>query len=88
MGPGERQEISWQIERTINDALQNGTVQILVGCQVEGCAESVSFHLDMVRMWKGAPMCEPCYTHDFCDGPECYIQWSELPRVTVLDLKE
>ena len=88
IGVDIRQEIAWSLERIVNHALQNGTVQILVGCQVEACAESVSLYLDMVRMWKGSPICEPCFTEAYCDGSEAYIQWAELPRVTMLDLKE
>ncbi len=83
-----RQEITLAWERIINDALQNGTVQILVSCQLEYCAQEKSLYLDMVRMWMEKPICEDCFAEAYCDGPDCYVQWAELPRVTMLELKE
>ncbi len=68
-----------------------GTITALVGCQVQACAEEVSHHLDMVRMYKGAPMCEECYLdlslpieEDDSDDD----RWFNLPEITLGDLKE
>ena len=37
------------------------TIRALVGCQSGDCASEVSYYLDMVRMFKGQPICEECY---------------------------
>ncbi len=71
-----------------------GTVKALVGCQIEGCAEEVSYHLDMVRMFKGKPICQSCLEdsdHNFITYDEATDQyspdWHELPEVSMEDLR-
>lgn len=68
-------------------------ITALVGCQIDGCAESVSYGLDMVKKYQGQPVCEYCY-----DDPECFddierdedgkpvIAWDDLPDVLLSDL--
>ena len=55
--------------------------QVLVGCQIESCAEETSFHLDMVRVWKDKPICEECYIEATIGT--AWEQWSRehgIPR--------
>lgn len=60
-----------------------GTIQALVSCQNQGCAEEVTYPLDMVRMWRGKPICACCYDHETDDvDPD----WTDLPPVTLADL--
>ncbi len=65
-------------------------IKALVGCQVEGCAEEVSYNLDMVAMFMGVPICETCYQDgDFGerdDDGEPKIDWNDLPPVKLSDL--
>lgn len=58
-------------------------IQALVGCQNLDCAEEVSFPLDMVRLWNGAPVCRECHE---CGGHD--IAWDDLPAITLGDLSE
>ena len=60
-----------------------GTIKALVGCQDIDCATEVSYHLDMVRLYQGEPVCEECY-REMCAEPA----WSDLPPVTLADLCE
>lgn len=76
-----------KLHRALRDFLSNGTVQILVSCQVQACAEEHSLYLDMVRMWEGKPICSGCYG-EVAPYPEVETAWCELPRVTILDLNE
>lgn len=59
-------------------------IKVLVGCQVQKCAEEVSYHLDMVAMFEGQPICETCYIEDHPE--EDAVDWSDLPSVTMEDL--
>ncbi len=55
-------------------------IQALVGCQVQECAEEISYYLDMVRIYNGEPICQNC--HDGCQR-EDEPRWVELPEVTL-----
>ena len=61
-------------------------IQALVGCQNEDCAEEMSYHLNMVRMFKGEPICQLCYE----DGDYGFLtgKWDDLAPVTLADLSE
>lgn len=61
-------------------------IPALVGCQVEACAEEVSYPLDMVRRWQDRPICEQCYD----DGarPADAPAWADLPSIDLSDLRE
>ncbi len=60
----------------------------LIGCQVQPCAESYSLHLDMVRLWNAAPICEECYLEETAGGDEEEItEWNELPKIGLEDLQ-
>ena len=56
-----------------------------ISCQVQSCAEEVSFTLDLVRMYKGAPVCEVCYETRFCKDTDQLANveedWDQLPEV-------
>jgi len=63
-------------------------IQALVGCQVDNCAKEVSYPLDMVRLFKGKPICQNCYEgwlHDYYDIslPEDNTIWGDLPKITL-----
>ncbi len=60
------------------------TIQALVGCQNESCAKEVSYHLDMVRLFDGKPICENCYDYGDEDGNP---YWDDLPPVTLAHLR-
>lgn len=65
-----------------------GTITALVGCQITECATEVSYHMDMVRMHKGEPICEECYLEvESGDGLEDGDRWFNLPEITLKDLK-
>lgn len=65
-------------------------IRILVGCQIDGCAEEVSYPLDMVAMYNGAPICETCYDDANYGDPDedgiPKIEWSDLPSIKLSDL--
>ncbi len=65
-------------------------IRALVGCQNQSCSEEVSYHLDMVRMFNGEPICENCYYEgDYGardDSDALIIGWDALPLVTLADL--
>jgi hypothetical protein len=67
-------------------------VRALVGCQHEDCAGEVSYHLDMVRVWKEKPICQVCYEDgDYGERNEdgdLIQSWSDLPLVILADLSE
>jgi hypothetical protein len=63
-----------------------GTVKALVCCQCPGCGDEITQYLDMVRMWDGQPICEYCYDDGDYNPGGC--RWSDLPPVTLADLKE
>ena len=64
-----------------------GTIIALVGCQVSECASEVSYHLDMVRMFEGKPICEECYMEmDLPTEEEDGDRWFDLPEITLKDL--
>lgn len=63
-----------------------GTITALVGCQIQGCAEDISYPIDMVAMWKGAPICQDCWEN--ADLGDEGVDWNELPEITLKDLKE
>ena len=69
---------------TGQEETMTGKIRALVGCQNEACAAEVSYPLDLVRLWKGQPVCEPCWddTDDNGDKPD----WIDLPPVTLADL--
>ena len=57
-------------------------IRALVGCQNQGCAEEVSYHLDMVAMFEGQPICQGCYENgEYGEG-----DWHDLPPVKLADL--
>jgi hypothetical protein len=68
-------------------------IRALVGCQNEMCAAEVSYHLDMVRMHEGQPICEECWkdggyaTYDEATD-EFVPDWHYLPAVELSDLCE
>ena len=59
-------------------------IKALVGCQVHNCAEETSYHLDMVKLWKGQPICQNCY-EGAGYGDES-TEWNELPDISLKDL--
>lgn len=67
-----------------------GKIRVLVGCQNEFCAEEVSYHLDMVKMWKDQPVCQNCYDEDGIgmtgEEFENRQDWSDLPKISVKNL--
>ena len=68
-----------------------GTITALVSCQIQACATEVSYPLDMVRMYKGEPICEECYLEGPTDARETEDEaerWFDLPEITLKDLKE
>jgi len=62
----------------------------LYACQIDGCAEEVSYPKNMLRLLNDQPICEECYSHDFSiqipktfddDGdPDEMVPWHELPQ--------
>lgn len=65
-----------------------GTITALVGCQMVECATEVSYHLDMVRMFKGEPICKECYLEVALPiGEDDDDRWFDLPEITLEDLK-
>ncbi len=63
--------------------MADGTIQALVCCQVQACAEEQSFPLDMVKMYLGKPICQECFAWG---PPNDEIDWRELPDVSLEDL--
>ncbi len=63
-----------------------GKFTALIGCQIEGCAEEVSHHLDMVMLYKGEPICQGCYEEVVTD--EDRVDWHDLPAIGLKDLRE
>ena len=66
-------------------------IMALVGCQVQSCAEEVSYILDLVMMFHGKPVCQSCYEDgiaDFNDDGEPKVDWHDLPPVKLSDLSE
>lgn len=65
-------------------------IRVLVGCQNQGCAEEVSYNLDMVAMFEDAPICEECYEDgnygERDDDGVPKIEWGDLPPVKLSDL--
>ena len=59
-------------------------IKALVACQDEGCAEEVTYELDMVRMFEGHPICQVCWEVQDHAG---HWPWYDLPQVTVKDLE-
>ena len=59
-------------------------IKVLVGCQVQGCAEEVSYHLDMVKLWKGQPICQNCYEE--AGHGDILTDWTELSDILLKDL--
>lgn len=55
-------------------------IPALVSCQNDACAIETSYHLDMVGLWRGLPICEECYKEMRGeDDPD----WVDLPPVTL-----
>lgn len=64
-------------------------IQVMVGCQIQSCAEEVSYHLDMVKLWEGQPICQNCYELSQVGGHgDESTEWSELPDISLEDLCE
>ena len=59
-------------------------IKVLVGCQIQSCAEETSYHLDMVKLWKGQPICQNCY--EGAGHGDILTDWSELPDISLEDL--
>ena len=62
--------------------MKTGTIPVLIGCQIPGCADEVSYPLDMMRMYNAAPICERCYAEVI----SVYADWDELPNISLSDL--
>ena len=67
-------------------------IRALVSCQNQNCSEETSYHLDLVMMWKGLPICQSCYEDDESipyeeDGSPA-TDWHDLPPVKLSDLRE
>ena len=60
-----------------------GKIQALVACQIDDCAEEVSYPLDLVRMLNGLPICRECYEYHLMASP----LWDDLPPVRLEDLE-
>lgn len=60
----------------------SGKFQALIGCQNDACAAEVSYHLDMVRLFEGGPICQSCYEN----GENEVGDWHELPEISLEDL--
>ena len=55
----------------------------LFSCQCEGCREEVSYPIDMLALWNGAPICDECYIEvRGSSDPD----WSDLPPVDPLTI--
>ena len=64
-------------------------IRALVACQIDECAEEVSYPLDMVSMLNGKPICRECYiAHKPFEGTPGWVPWEALPSVELRDLKE
>ena len=63
-----------------------GKIRALVSCQNQGCAEEQTFHLDMVKMWKGQPLCEGCFDMDGEYWLDAVGGWGSLPDIRLEDL--
>ena len=67
-------------------------IQILLGCQVQGCAEEVSYPADMLRLYNDKPICEVCYDdlvpvqYDDEDEELPRAFWDDLQLITLDDL--
>lgn len=65
------------------------TFQVLVGCQVQECAEEVSHHLSMLRWWNDRPICENCFDEERCEFQAKAtlnakpLRWSDLKPLTI-----
>lgn len=62
-----------------------GKFKALIACQIQGCAEDVSYNLDMVALYNGQPICQSCH-EDYKKDDE--VDWNELPQITINDLCE
>ena len=60
-------------------------IQAFVGCQNYDCAVEVSYPLDLVRMFKGKPICRECWEGS---QTESTAHWDDLLPVRIKDLKE
>lgn len=58
----------------------------LVGCQVDGCAEEVSYPLSMLRWWHDEPICEECFAQVLMPA-EDHPGWSSLDPITLDQLR-
>ena len=67
-------------------------ITALVGCQIQGCAEDVSYPLHMVAKWDGLPICEDCYLEldalSKANDDGTVTDWADLPPVNLSDLSE
>ena len=67
------------------------TIQALVACQIQACAEEHSYPLDLVMMFNGQPICQPCYEdEDTVERDEDGIplkDWHDLPPIELSDLR-
>lgn len=61
-----------------------GKFRAMVSCQIQGCAEEVSYNLDMVKLWKGAPICQNCWEGGGVGDED--QDWYELPGIKMEDL--
>lgn len=68
------------------------TYTILASCQDDICREETSYPIDMLRWWKGAPICEFCFDEvplvDRLPNPDCEedqetIRWADLEPLTI-----
>ena len=61
-----------------------GKFRAMVSCQIQGCAEEVSYNLDMVKLWKGEPICQNCWEGGGIGDED--TNWHELPDISFEDL--
>ena len=67
---------------------KNPQITAFVTCQNDYCAEEISYPLDMVRLWKGQPICESCWIDGDYRREEVNLRWDDLPRVKLEYLVE
>ena len=54
----------------------------MFSCDVEHCAEEVSYPVDMLRSFEGGVYCQGCWEDNplmLIVGEEGYIEWGDLP---------
>lgn len=57
----------------------------LFGCQVLYCAEEVSYHANMLKLYEGRPICEDCFNDTPQEDDENHVFWRDLPEFNPFD---